>query len=120
MRRCLFISMKEGEKISGMERRLIPLSIAALIVGAAAIAISAYLWLTRDNREVFTARPTASVIMAIRDLGRPETASYHIERVIDLRDRQERLFGLMQGEDAILLVAAADVIAGIDLTEMRP
>jgi hypothetical protein len=64
-------------------------------------------------------RSTPSVITAIRDLARLEGASYHVERVIDLRDKQTSLFGLVQGEDALLLVAAGDVVAGVDLSSMR-
>ena len=66
-----------------------------------------------------TVRPTADVVVAVRDLARLETTSYHVERVIDLRDKQRRLFGLLESEDAILLIAAGDVSAGVDLTEMR-
>jgi hypothetical protein len=64
-------------------------------------------------------RATPSVIVAVRDLARLETAEMHVERVIDLTDRQERLFGLVKVQDAILLVAAADVVAGVDLAELR-
>lgn len=64
-------------------------------------------------------RPTPDVVVAVRDLARLESTAYHIERVIDLRDRQERLFGLVQAEDAILLVASGQVTAGVDLTRMR-
>lgn len=64
-------------------------------------------------------QPTPDVIVAVRDLARLETASFHVERVIDLRERQQAVFGLMEAEDAILLVAAADVTAGVDLTRMR-
>jgi len=64
-------------------------------------------------------RDRAAVITAVRDLARLETVSYHVERVVDLRDRQQRLFGLVQSEDAILLVAAGDVTAGIDFAELR-
>jgi hypothetical protein len=60
-----------------------------------------------------------SVIVALRDLATLETASAHIERVIDLRDRQTRMFGLIESEDALLMVAAADVVVGFDLGELR-
>jgi hypothetical protein len=63
--------------------------------------------------------PTPSVIVAVRDLARLESTEMHVEKVIDLTDRQERLFGLVQVQDAILLVAAADVTAGVDLSEIR-
>lgn len=63
-------------------------------------------------------RATPSVVLAVSDLARLETARFHMERVIDLRDRQSTLFGLVDAEDALLLVAAADVSAGVDLTRM--
>ncbi|MFW5875439.1 MAG: DUF4230 domain-containing protein [Myxococcota bacterium] len=63
-------------------------------------------------------RTSANVVAAVRDLARLESAEFHMQRVIDLRDRQSHLFGLVQAQDAVLLVAAADVVAGIDLAEM--
>lgn len=65
-------------------------------------------------------RPTPDVITAVRDLARLESTAYHVERVVDLRDRQQLLGGMVQAEDAILLVAAGDVIAGVDLQKLRP
>jgi hypothetical protein len=62
-----------------------------------------------------TLRPTASVVLAMRDLSRLETESFHMEKVIELTDEQSRLFGLVQAKDAILLVAVGDVVAGVDL-----
>ena len=59
------------------------------------------------------------MLVAVKNLARLETVSFHMERVIDLKERQEHFFGLLRGDDAILLVAAGDVIAGIDLTQMR-
>lgn len=64
-------------------------------------------------------RGTTAVVTAMRNLAVLETASYHMERVIDLRNRQSHLFGLFESQDAMLLVAAADVLAGIDLSSMR-
>jgi hypothetical protein len=43
-----------------------------------------------------------------------------MERVIELREQQKRLFGLVDAEDAILLVAAAKITAGVDLAEVGP
>lgn len=63
-------------------------------------------------------RPTASVVTALRDLARLESAEAHVERVVDLRDRQSLLFGAVDADDAILLVAAADVVAGVDLAQL--
>jgi len=44
--------------------------------------------------------------VAVRDLARLESVAYHVERVIDVRDKQSLLFGLLKTEDAILLVAS--------------
>ena len=66
-----------------------------------------------------TLRATSSVVSAVRDLSVLSTAAYHMERVIDLRDHQSHLYGMVQGEDALLLVAAADVVAGVDLSTLR-
>ena len=62
---------------------------------------------------------TSTVLVAVRELARLESVSFHMERVIDLKERQARLFGLLQADDAILLVAAGDVSAGIDLAKMQ-
>jgi len=64
-------------------------------------------------------KDTPNVVTSIRDLATLESTSYHVERVVDLRDKQTRLFGLVQSEDAVLLVAVGDVVAGVDLTSMR-
>ncbi len=70
------------------------------------------------SSSITVVRPTPDVLVAVKDLARLESASFHIERVIDLTDRQSRLFGLVQTEDAILLVAVADVSAGVDLQKL--
>jgi hypothetical protein len=60
------------------------------------------------------------VVVAIRDLARLEGASFHMERVIDLIEKQNRFAGLVNAEDGILLVAAGDVTAGVDLSQLEP
>jgi hypothetical protein len=61
---------------------------------------------------------TSAVLVAVRGLARIESVAFHMERVIDLKNTQPRMFGLVEATDAILLVAAGDVVAGIDLTKM--
>jgi len=63
-------------------------------------------------------RPTPDVLVAVRDLARLESASFHMERVIDLSDKQSKLWGMLNTEDAILLVAVAEVTGGIDLQKL--
>jgi len=62
---------------------------------------------------------TPVVLVAVRGLARLESVAFHMERIIDLKHRQPRLFGLIDAQDEILLVAAGDVIAGVDLNKMR-
>ena len=63
-------------------------------------------------------RPTPDVIVAIRDLSELASAEYHVERVIELTEKQRALFGLVETEDAILLIAAGSVTAGVDLAKL--
>ncbi len=70
------------------------------------------------SSSVIVVQPTPNVLLAVKDLARLESASYHMERVIDLQDKQSHLFGLVQSEDAILLVAVANVSAGVDLQQL--
>jgi hypothetical protein len=70
----------------------------------------------RLSRETTELQSTPSVIVAVRDLARLEGTEFRIERVISLKDKQSRLFGLIQPEDAILLVASGTVTAGVDLS----
>ncbi len=64
--------------------------------------------------------PLPDVITQVRELSRLEGVSYHVERVVDLKDKQQALFGLVTAEDAILLVASGDVVAGVDLGKLGP
>jgi hypothetical protein len=94
-----------------------------LVLGALAIG-----WFSARRAQVPSARPEAprerlantdTVITAVRDLARLESVSFHMERVIDLEESQTRMFGMLNTKDAILLVAAGDVVAGIDLTKLH-
>lgn len=93
------------------------LLITGILVGAVVVRL---VFPTSETPEqiVETINTGPDVVVAIRDLARLETAQYHVERVIDLRQQQTRFFGLVEAEDALLLVAAADVEAGVDLTQM--
>ncbi len=78
------------------------------------------LWLRQAPEPpiVTTTRPTPSVLLAVRDLARLEATEMHMERVIQMTDTQRVLFGMREATDSILLVAAADVIAGVDLSTL--
>jgi hypothetical protein len=72
------------------------------------------------SSSVTVLRGTSNVLVAVRALARLESVSYHMERIIDLSDKQSRLFGLVESEDALLLVAVANVTAGVDLQKLGP
>jgi hypothetical protein len=71
------------------------------------------------NQSHLEVRASPNVLVAVQDLSRLETVSFHMERVIELTDAQTHLWGLVDARDQILLVAAADVIAGVDLSQLR-
>ncbi len=64
-------------------------------------------------------RPTPDVVVAIRDLAELTSAEYHVERVVDLTEKQRTVFGLLEAQDAILLIAAGSVTAGVDLAQLK-
>ncbi len=93
--------------------------ILACLGGALASWIASFFRDDGPPPETVVIRPTADVVVAVRDLARLESASFHMERVIDMSSQQTRLGGLVQAQDSILLVAAADVVAGVDLAQMQ-
>jgi hypothetical protein len=64
-------------------------------------------------------RAGPSVITAIHEVARLEATEFHIEKVVEIRDAQSKLWGLVTAKDALLLVAAGDVVAGVDLAKVR-
>lgn len=96
----------------------------AAVLGLAIIGVLILLRLQEPllppaSSTVTVVRPSANIVLSIRDLARLETNTFHIERVVDLADKQSRLFGLVEARDAILLVAVGDVVAGVDLQKLR-
>jgi hypothetical protein len=63
----------------------------------------------------------AAVVQRIQQLNRIETASYTIERVIDVRQASSvPVIGDLLASDELLLIAHGTVVAGIDLSELTP
>lgn len=82
------------------------------------LGVGPHLLLPRATHSVRVIEPSPNVVTAIRDLKKLESAEYHLERVMDVKDEQSRAFGLIHAEDALLLVVAGDVVAGVDLSEL--
>lgn len=104
-----------------------PLQLFALAALALGVGAASGMWYQRTADALRSGgstttreyKDTASVLVAVRQLARLESVSFHIEKLIDLKERQSHFFGLIQADDAILLAAAGDVVAGVDLAKMR-
>jgi hypothetical protein len=96
-----------------LSRVLLAVAVAACV----ALAFLAGQWDRPARQPDF--RSTPGVITAVRDLSTLETASFHVEKVIEATDEQSRLWGMVQAKDALLLVAVGDVVAGVDLGKVR-
>lgn len=88
-------------------------SIAALVGGS--LAVTDALTPPPATTNVIVERATPSLLVAVKDLAKLETTQVHVEKVVDLTDRQSRLFGLVESEDALLLVAVGHATVGVDL-----
>jgi hypothetical protein len=64
-------------------------------------------------------RATPGVVTAMRDMAKLDSTSFHIEKVVEAKDEQSRLWGLVQTTDGLLLVAVGDVVAGVDLSKLK-
>lgn len=60
-----------------------------------------------------------AVVKEIRSLNRLETASFTIEKVIDAGSAESNFIQKLLFGDKILLIAHGDVIAGIDLSQIK-
>lgn len=74
----------------------------------------------RKSEPVTVERPTPSVIVAIQSLARLQSVAFHMERVVDITKKDQALWGLVETQDNILLVAVGDVQAGVDLGKLQP
>ncbi len=72
-----------------------------------------------DGGEIMVIDRQPAVITQIRELGRLESASYTVEKVLEGGvDQGNDLLNLLLG-DRLLFIAHGEVIAGVDLTELR-
>jgi hypothetical protein len=96
--------------------------LVAILASCVALGVAVFFYLTREqgqgNAPRTVVRPTGTILMSVRELARLETNELHMEKVVDLTEKQSRFFGLLDTTDAILLVAAGDVTVGIDLTKL--
>ena len=70
-------------------------------------------------KTVTVERPMPSVVLAVQSLARLQSVSFHMERIVDLTKKEQALWGLVETQDNILLVAVGDVEAGVDLGQLQ-
>ena len=91
---------------------------AVVTVGGASQAISLARSLLQGG-EIMVLERQPAVITQIRALGRLETASFSVEKVLEGGlDQGNDLLNLLLG-DRLLFIAHGEVIAGVDLAELR-
>lgn len=93
----------------------------ALVVLALALLASVLIYRSQKPApppERVEVRGAPDVILAIRDLQKLETSSFHVEKVIEITEHQKSVFGLLDSKDALLLVAVGEVVAGVDLEKL--
>lgn len=92
---------------------------AAAILLVLAVVIGA-LWYTFNKNPSFRfGTDRAAVITQVQLLSRLETASFTIDKIIEAGTDYNKLNQLLFG-DKLLLVAHGEVIAGYDLSKMKP
>lgn len=92
-------------------------------IAVVAIAAMTFAYLhTRADQPTSTvsvAHSGADVVKDLRALARLETAALRVEKVIDVRDRQKRLGGLVDADDVLLFVASGEVVLGVDFAKLE-
>ena len=98
-----------------------PSKLPWIVVAVAALGIVGLL-VTRKSEppqtERIEVRGPPDVVVAMRDLSKLETSSFHIEKVIEMTDVQKSLLGMVDSTDALLLVAVGEGVAGVDLEKL--
>lgn len=97
--------------------RVLLLLVIVTFVGAIVIAKPWTLLFPPEH--VIVEKKTPSLLVAIRNVSRLETAEVHVEKVVDLTDKQSSFFGLVESKDALLLVAVGHATVGVDLSKLR-
>lgn len=96
-----------------------------LLLALVGLGAGGYVWFRNDDSQASGDGPktvekkTPSVLTAIQNLARLESVSFHMERVVDIKTTEQRLWGLVEAQDTLLLVAVGDVIAGVDLGKLK-
>lgn len=107
-----------------VERRGAPywlvVGLASILGAGAAGAAFLYFGGPTAGATVVDVRPTPTILTAVKDIARLEVTEVQVEKVIDISERQKVVFGLLDGEDNMLLVASGSATIGVDLEKVGP
>lgn len=101
---------------------------AGMVLGAAALAVFAYLTRAENwnhiSSSIFARRTgidtsSPAVVDKIRQLSRLETVDYSLDKIVEGERGSPYIPDILVG-DKILLVAHGEVIAGVDLSQLKP
>jgi hypothetical protein len=100
---------------------VLALAAVAMVAGTCAFAVARFTTRPEPPPPSITTvvAPSPNLLIAMRDLARLESLDLHYEKVIDLKQSQSRLWGMVEASDGLLLVAAVDVTMGVDLAKLR-
>lgn len=101
---------------------LVRLAWPLAFVGVAALGVS-HLNRRLDDEpkaSVIEEQPSHTVVQELRELARLQTLEMHLEKVVDVSDRQRHLFGAVTSRDSLLYVAAGEATLGVDLATIGP
>lgn len=89
-------------------------------MAVAAIAAATFRGGANEPKEsvVHVETPGPTVVKDLRELARLETATLIVEKIVDVRDHQTRLRGLVEADDALLFVARGEVVLGVDFAKL--
>lgn len=110
-----------------MQRRTILVALGALLIaGAIAVTTAVFVWRTAKKTVVETVlKPeekqidVATLVTQVRELSRLETASMRVVHVGTITQTYKLVPNALGG-DELTFLATGDVIAGIDLGQLRP
>ena len=93
-------------------------AVALIVTAGVTIGLPRLAGLGAQATSAVEVRPTNDVLISVKDLARLEVTELRVEKVVDLSDKQQRLFGYVDAEDTMLLVASGTAVIGIDLEKM--
>lgn len=102
------------EKVRGQGAARFAWPLAAVAIVAMAIAFLREGRRPPATHEIEVA-PSNTVVREIRAIGRLETAALHVEKIVDMKDTQKRMYGMVEAKDVLLYIAVGEVVLGVDL-----